>query len=680
MVLCGLLFAVGTSLILLLPDFLASQPYQLQSGDIAPEDIIAPRDITYVSQKDTEEAREAARTGVSDIYDAADPRVGRQQVRKARQIKDFIATVRADTFADADLKASYLDAISSLSLTSEEIALLLSTDDSQFEQIGREMVSLLEDAMSGTVREGRVSEVTSRLGLTVSSDFPEPLIPLVLSITNDLILPNSTLNTKATEEARDQAATDVSDVKYTFRQGEVIVRAGDLVDESDMEALIALGLTVDRLTWQDIVSASIASLLSLVVLVTYIVMINPPWSRKYSLLLLSIGLFLVFLLLAQFMVPGQEPTAYLFPGAALGLALYTFVGTEFTILVVVVLAGLVGYLAHGSLELATVAATSGLLAAGNLRRSARPSVYIRAGIAAALGGATALVIFHLPAQTEPSRLVQPLLFIMLNNLVSAGIALVLLVAIGTLTDITTSLQLLDLDRSNHPLQKKLQLMSVGTYHHTVEVANMVEAAAEAIGADSLLARVGTLYHDIGKLSNPGFFIENRTEGGIDPHQGLSAAASARTIKSHIVDGVKLARKHRLPSQIVAFINEHHGTLPMLYFLNQAQEEAAASGTEIEDVSQYYYDGPTPRSRETAILMLADGCESAVRANKPTTTEEIEKIVKKIIQQRIDLHQLDDSGLTLHDLKVIHETFVRALKGMYHPRIKYPGDEKPATAP
>lgn len=675
----SLLFVAGTTLILLLPDFIANRPYQLRVGDIAPEDIRAPREITYVSQIETETAREAARAGIDDVYDAADPRVGRQQVRKARQIKDFIADVRADPLAGIDLKISYLNAISGLSLTDDEASLLLSMDNTQFDQAMREIASLVEDAMSGAVREGRVSEVTERLALRVSSDLPEPLIPLVLSVTNDLVMPNSLLNTTRTQEERTKAVAAVPDFKRTYQAGEVIVRAGDSVDEMDMEALVALGLTLGRLTWQDAASALIAAMLGMVVLLTYLLVLNPPWTRKPTHLLLIVTLFLAFLVAAQFMVPDQQPAAYLFPAAALALVLHSFAGVEFTMLVMVVMAGLVGYLSHGSLELTFVTAASGLLAAGNLHRSARLGVYFGAGVAAAIGGAAAFLIFNLSAQADPSRLVQPLLFIALNGLFSAGIALVILFAVGSLFDLTTSLQLIDLMRPDHPLQRKLQNEAVGTYQHTLAVANLVEAAAEAIQADSLLARVGTLYHDIGKTVNPGFFVENRIEGGLDPHEELSSLASARIIKTHVSDGIALAHKHRLSSQVVAFINEHHGTLPMLFFLNKAQEEAAASGADLQDTHPFYYDGPIPRSRETAILMLADGCESAVRANRPATSEEIENTVKKIIQQRVDLHQLDDSGLTLNDLRTIQGTFVRALKGMYHPRVRYPGDEKPGSS-
>jgi putative nucleotidyltransferase with HDIG domain len=229
------------------------------------------------------------------------------------------------------------------------------------------------------------------------------------------------------------------------------------------------------------------------------------------------------------------------------------------------------------------------------------------------------------------------------------------------------------------LQRKLQREALGTYQHTLSVANLVEAAAEAIGADSLLARVGTLYHDIGKTANPGFFVENRTEGSPDPHEGLGPLASARIIRAHVTDGIDLARRYRLPPRVIDFIQEHHGTLPILYFLHQAQEEARAAGITLDE-RPYYYGGPTPRSPETAILMLADGCESAVRANRVQSAEEIESVVGRMIRQRVDSHQLDRSGLTLTQLQIIQETFVRTLRGMYHPRVRYPDERQPASIP
>lgn len=674
--LISVLFVAGSTLLLLLPILDRRQPYNLQVGAIASEDIRAPREISYVSQIDTAVAREAAAAGVVDIFDPPDARIGRQQVRKAHQVMAFMKDVRADPFADEPQKQAYLGAITALRLLPENTALLLELNATQFDLVEREVVSLIGEAMSGTVQEGHLDEVTSRLELKVSPDMPEVLIPLTVDIARDLIVPNSVLNVTATEQARQEAVEAVPEIRHTYQRDEVVIRAGERVDELGLEALQMMGLATRSLTWREVASAALISLLGGVLLLMYLTSFDVPWTSHPARLLLIVVLFLAFLAAAAFMVPGREAVAFLYPAGALALVLTTLVGVEFAVLAAVVLALLVGHLAGGALDITAFTAASSLLAAGSLRRTSRLNAYFLAGLAAAVGGLAVLLVFQLPMQADPARLAQMLLLAAINGLLSAGLALVILFVVGNLTGITTSLKLIDLMRPDHPLQRRLQQEALGTYQHTLSVANLVEAAAEEIGVDSLLARVGTLYHDIGKMNNPGFFVENRGEAGVDPHAGLSPLASARLIKAHVSDGVEMARRHRLPLRVIDFVAEHHGTTPIAYFLHQAREDADEAGVELDE-SAFCYDGPVPQSPETAILMLADGAESATRANRPVTSEEMEAIVTRIIQQRLDANQLDDSGLTLTEIKTIKDTFVRTLKGMYHPRIKYPGDRRSA---
>lgn len=671
----GVIFVASLMAVLLAPFYTLRTPHNFEVGDITPEDIRAPREISYVSRIETERAREDARISVPDQYDPPDPRIGRAQVRRARQIMDFVQNVRADAFADTPLRQRYLGQLIDLKLSDDEMSRLLGIGDAEFELVERELVLLIEEAMSGPVREGRVQEVTGRLDLAVSAEYPEALIPVTVSMARQLIVANSALNEKQTEDARDQAEAAVPPIRYAYGPGETVIRAGDRINELDLEALEEMGLAADRLTWNDIASAFMVSLLAAVTLAIYLGALNPPWLDQSRHLFVMMGLFLVFMVAAQIIVPGTALLAYVYPAAALSLAVTALIGLEFAIVLTMVLAGLVGYISGGSLEMASFSALSGLLAAASLRRDARLNSFFLAGISAAVAGTGVLMAFRLPAQLQSSRLALLLVMALLNGLLSAGLALVLLFVAGSLTGIPTSLQLIDLMRPDHPLQRLMQREALGSYQHTLSVANLVEAAAEAIGADTLLARIGTLYHDVGKTTNPGFFIENRTEGQPNPLEGLSPVASARIIKAHVGDGIRLARKYRLPPPIVAFIPEHHGTTPIAFFLNLARSEAAARGIELDE-KEFYYDGPLPQSRESAILMLADGCESAVRANRPATREEIEAIVSRIIQQRIDQNQLDESGLTLTDIRTIRDTFVRTLQGMYHPRVQYPGDEKP----
>jgi len=669
----ALLFAAGVAGLLLYPILPSRRSFDLKAGDIAPQDILATRQITYVSQIETNAARTAAAASISDVYDAPDPRVGRQQVRAAQQIMDFVRDVRADPIAPTELKVGYITAVQNVAIQSDTANQLLSVSDSQFDQLAQQIVSLVEGAMGGTVLEGRVQDVTRGLELKISSDLPESLIPLTLTLADPLVVPNSFLNATATDQARQQAQDAIQPVKRTFQPGEVIVRAGEPVDETDLEAMVALGLTTRQLTWQNVASAIFASLLATAILITSMAAQKPSWAGNLSHVRLVAGLFLIFLFGAQYLVPGQQAIAFLFPAAALAMALRALIGLEFSALITVILAAMVGYLAQGSLEIAAFTAASGLLAAATLRQGARLIGFFQSGLIGALGGVAVLLIFRLPTTGFTTDLAQTLTLTLLNGLFSTGITIVILIAVGGLTSMITSLQLIDLMRPDHPLQRRLQQEALGTYQHTLSVANLVEAAAEAIGADSLLARVGTLYHDIGKMANPGFFIENRVEGSDNPHDHLTPVESATIIKAHVSDGMAMARSYRLPQPIAAFIAEHHGTLSILFFLDRARTQAEAAHQTLDE-RPFFYDGPIPASRETAVLMLADGCESAVRANRPASNEDIDKIVDRIIQQRLDAHQLDGSGLTLNDVSAIRDSFVRTLRGMYHPRIRYPGDE------
>jgi putative nucleotidyltransferase with HDIG domain len=252
---------------------------------------------------------------------------------------------------------------------------------------------------------------------------------------------------------------------------------------------------------------------------------------------------------------------------------------------------------------------------------------------------------------------------------AASLTLAAFFALSALLDVITPFQLMDLSRPTHPLFRRLLLKAPGTYHHTLLVSNMAEEAAERIGADGLLTRVGTYYHDIGKTVRPYFFTENRV-GDINPHERLDPRTSAQIIISHVQDGLDLAEKYHLPSAIRAFIPEHQGTGLTLYFYRMAVKEAGDDGDSVRE-EDFRYPGPKPQSRETAIAMLADSCEARVRSARPSSLEEMDRIIQDTIESKVDEGQLDESDLTLRDLKEIRETFLSVLQGVFHPRVKYP---------
>ena len=243
---------------------------------------------------------------------------------------------------------------------------------------------------------------------------------------------------------------------------------------------------------------------------------------------------------------------------------------------------------------------------------------------------------------------------------------------------TTALQLMELSRPDHPLLQLLLRQSPGTYQHSLQVANLVEQAAERIGADALLTRIGALYHDIGKTSDAIFFIENQVPGNLNPHNDLDPEISAAMVIRHVAKGMELARKYRLPRRIQDFITEHHGTMITHYQYSKAVK--AAGDETLVNPEEFRYPGPKPQSRETALIMLGDSCEAQVRAEHPKDEDELRALIRNVVEKRLELEQLSDTELTLRDLENIIDSFTTTLRGIYHPRIVYPVLEKlPAPA-
>jgi putative nucleotidyltransferase with HDIG domain len=252
--------------------------------------------------------------------------------------------------------------------------------------------------------------------------------------------------------------------------------------------------------------------------------------------------------------------------------------------------------------------------------------------------------------------------------------MVLLPGAEQFAGVDTDFTLLEWSDLNRPLLRRLSLEAPGTYAHTIAIANLAESASNAIGANGLLARVGALYHDIGKLKKPQYFVENQAKGR-NPHDKLKPTTSAAIIRNHVIEGLELAEEHKLPRGVRAFIREHHGTGPISYFLEKAKERDGVPA----NTAEFAYPGPSPRSVETAVVMLADGAEAAARVLNDPTPQKIREVVDRIVRQRIDQGQLRDAPITLAQLETVKEQFTRVLAGMYHSRIDYPASSGGITA-
>ncbi len=326
-------------------------------------------------------------------------------------------------------------------------------------------------------------------------------------------------------------------------------------------------------------------------------------------------------------------------------------------------------MANGSLELMAYVLVGGLAASLRLARMERVSILLWSGVYTSLANVGIILAFRLSAQNYDTIGLATLLAVgVINGPLSASLALVDLFIFGNLFGVTTSLQLLDLARPTHPLLRQLLLKAPGTYHHSILVSNLAEQAAERIGADDMLARVGAYYHDIGKTVRPYFFVDNQADG-VNVHDRLDPQTSAQIIISHVKDGLELARKYRLPGVIQDFIVQHHGTTTTNYFYRQAVQ--AHNGPEMVDRRRFMYPGPRPRRKEIGIVMLADSCEAAVRAERPASPEAIDELVHKIITERLVDGELSNSDLTMRELSLIRASFVSILQGVFHPRVKYP---------
>ncbi|MFQ6057378.1 MAG: HD family phosphohydrolase [Anaerolineae bacterium] len=650
---------------------LLPSPLRLREGEASPQDILAPRKIIYESQILTEQERVKAEAAVADVYGPPDPRVARQQVRRASQVLDYIDALRHDPYTSPEDKMALIAAIPDLDLSPTVISHTLLLDDQAWQAVSAETLYVLNQTMREEIRENQVAAAKRRLPSAIDPTLPEDQAEIVAQLAQSFIQPNSLYNAEQTRANKAAARQAVAPVRRTIERGQAIVREGDIVTPLELEALEELGLLRPEFEWQEVASTGLLMAIIVFVLGLYLLRFRPGfWLNQRYLLLFGL-LLLLFAALAKLMVPGHVLLPYLFPAAAASMLLTVLLGPQFAVAAAILLALVVGFLGGGSLELMVYALAGGVIAALSLWRVERLNSFLWAGVYVALANLAVILAFILQGRDyDTLGLIQLAAVSVINGGLAAGLTIAGYLALSNLFGITTSLQLMELARPTHPLLHELQMKAPGTYHHSILISNMAEQAAQAIGADALLARVGAYYHDIGKTLRPYFFTENQIDG-VNVHERLDPQTSAQIIISHVADGLELARKYGLPRKIRDFIPQHHGTRLASFFYQQARENSQ----EANEVD-FRYPGPKPQTREAAIMMLADGVEAAVRANRTDSAEEIDQLVRKIIHERMMEGQLDECDLTLRDLDRIREAFVGILQGIYHPRVKYP-EEKPA---
>ena len=498
---------------------------------------------------------------------------------------------------------------------------------------------------------------------------------VIVALVKDLLRPNRFQNPTATDLARQTASNNIAPESRSFERGQIVVRAGQRLDNVDYEALSRLGLLESpNRRVQDVLRALLASLIVMVTVGLYLARFPDKYYSQARFLAVLGAIFLATLAAAR-LFGGQY---YLYPAAAMALTLVIITRNEIAIVCTIGLGLLVGIMANNSLEIAMMVIVGGIVGALVLRRSERLNNYFFAGLVIALTNVVIVVLFNLELVSvdEGTTLGTLILLAVLNGMISAMAALAAMYAVTLFFNLPTSLKLVELSQPNQPLLQRLLREAPGTYQHSLQVANLSEQAANTIGANAELMRVAALYHDIGKMLNPAFFVENQADN-VNPHEVLNDPyRSADIIISHVTDGEKLARQYHLPVRVRDFIIEHHGTTLVGYFYTRAVEQA--DDQEAVDIEQFTYPGPKPQTRETAIMMLADSCESTVRARKPSNKAEIVEIVDSIIDNRMRDGQLDEANLTLKDISLTRDIFIEMLQAVFHPRINYPTLPSPAS--
>ncbi|MFN2565430.1 MAG: HD family phosphohydrolase, partial [Gemmatimonadaceae bacterium] len=494
-------------------------------------------------------------------------------------------------------------------------------------------------------------------------------VRLITTFFHPTVVPDPT----ATRLRLDELVRTISPVKYQIQTGEKIVGANEVVGRAQHEKLRGLrdALEARRGSGHGLKRAAGSVLFNFLVVALLglaLVHFRPHVYGNLRHLTALAAITAVVIATAAVIARVEPVRPELVPVAFAAVLLSLLFDQQISLVGAMVLAVLIGgQSAFRGTNALFMNLIGGAAAALAVRRIRRRNDSFRWMLVGALSYAAAAVAIGMTLDWPARDVVESVAWGGLNAAISVVLALQLLPLAEHFTGIETDLTLLEWSDLNRPLMQRLSLEAPGTYAHTVAVANLAEAACRAIGANPLLARVGCYYHDIGKLARPQYFVENQRKG-LNPHDKLRPDASASIIRNHVRDGLELAHQHGLPRRLRAFITEHHGTGSISYFLERARERG---GPDVTDPNEYAYPGPLPQSAETAVVMLADGVEAAVRVLSEPAPNRIREVIDHIVRQRTEQGQLRDAPLTLRQIDIVKEEFARVLAGMYHARVDYP---------
>lgn len=676
--LAAALAIIGVPAILSISAFWQEAP--IREDAPSPRTVLAPEPIRVDDPVTTERERRNAAESVEPIL------VPDNEARRAivQSVEDTFARIEQArepssggdkaTLSVDEQVAGLLDQVPDVPASA--IRQLVELDDNQLLVAKAQAVEVAQDLALRSIADGELDQTRDQIdGMLAVRSFPNDVgQTAVKPIVDRALLPTVGIDEEATAAERERAAAAVAPLQKSFPPGTPIVQVGETVTEVQMAALRARNLEGAD-PWLAVVRALALTAAIALSLAFYLRAYRPQvWGSARLLLLLSV-LFVLYALTLQaavvFASGNTDPLLYLLPAGGFAMLTTILFDPPVGVLVAIPITTLAAFMAparpgitaFAALTcLASVPLVSRLSARGALRTAAW-----RSTLAYGVFAAVFATVF-----SEPGDIPVAALAGLGSGILSAIILNATLPFLESVFGVLTATSLLDLADRNHPLLRELEQKALGSYNHSVEVSKMVERAARAVDADSLLASVAALYHDIGKVQRPYFFVENQF-GMDNPHDNLAPEVSARIIKEHVTDGIEIARSYRMPAEIVEGIRTHHGTTLVGYFFRQAAN-AAPDGSTIDE-APYRYEGKKPASKETAILMLADCCEGATRAaalaDRNLTREAIKGIVSGLLDDRVEDGQLDEANITFRELRTVRESFIESLCYVYHPRITYP---------
>jgi len=505
----------------------------------------------------------------------------------------------------------------------------------------------------------------------------DPRAELAYAFFRDIFQASLRYMKSETIRERNRRAKEITAYVGGVREGEVIVQKGEQITEEIKRQLTSLEReknerTAGQLPWWQLLGESIFVLLTFLFFFYYLYQIRREiWDDERDMLLISITLASIILLFAAVVrIPWAQ--IYVVPVALASVMLTIIFNSTIGLFSTLVLALIGGQMTGLDLEFTFASFIAGALGVFSVRDIKNRGQFVLSAGLVFLGYLLVIVSTYLYLGTPTERLGEELTYAAVGASFTITAYLVLWVLEKTF-DVTTDLTLLELSDTNSELLKQLSLEAPGSFNHSLQVANLAEAAADKIGANALLTRVGALYHDVGKMKKPEYFVENQ-RSGMNPHDRLKPRMSALIIASHVKEGLELAKEHHLPERVVNFIPTHHGTARIEYFYRKAMEQVDPNDSPVLE-SEFRYPGPRPNSKETGILMLADSIEAASRSLDDPTHNRLKSLIDLIFKERIEDNQLDDTGLTFKDLRQIKDTFLQMLLGIYHVRVKYPDQEE-----